>query len=135
VCWHVNNAGYGNPPTAPRQSIAARQNNPSLTVLMIPWDHKKGAIETLCLPALEDLFADKIQCLDEFCRCTGVRTNWSVTRQSEMRVECLLSCTQENEPKIGLGYFVARSACQLNFQHACFDEVSGLLRQFSISPV
>ncbi len=135
VCWHVNNAGYGNPPTVPRQTIAASQDNPGLTVLMIPWDNEKGAIETLCLPALDDLFAEKIQCLDEFCRCTGVKTSWSVTRQSEMRVECLLSCTQENEPKIGLGHFVARSACPLNFKHACFDDVSGLLRQFSISPV
>jgi hypothetical protein len=135
VCEHIKNADYGDPPTAPRQPIVASQDNPSLTVLMIPWDGEMGAIETLCLPALEDMFADKIQCLDDFCRCTGVRPNWNVTRQSEMRVECLLSCTQENEPNIGLGYFVARSACQLDFQHACFDKVSGFLRQFSVSPI
>src|SRR5439155_16609269 len=118
---HIRNAGY-TVPSAPREIIAAAAGNPSLTTLMIPWDSSMGAIETLCLPALEELFTDKVKCLDEFCRCTGVEPNWSVTRRSEMRAECLLSCTQESEPKIGLGYFVARAACPLDLEHGFFDQ-------------
>jgi hypothetical protein len=127
---NIENAGY-TAPGAERVTIPATATNPSITVLMIPWDHVEGAIETLCLPALEELFADKLDCLNEFCRCTHVDPHWGVTKRSEMRTECLLCCTQEAEPKIGLGHFVSRGTCPLNFSHACFADVSGFLATFS----
>lgn len=132
VCEKIRAAGY-TPPSAPRVVVASAFG-PHISVLMIPWDDVRGAIETLCLPALEVLFANKVPCLDEFCRCTEVDPNWGDTHRSEMRVECLLSCTQESEPKMGLGHFVARHTCPLDFEHECFRRVSERLRVFASSP-
>ena len=131
---HIVDAGFS-PPDTPRQTVAATAENPSLAVLMIPWDGISGAIETLCLPAVEKLFADKVACLDAFCECTKVDQYWGVTKRSEMRVECLLACTQQSEPKIGLGHFVSRNACPLAFGHDCFANVSAFLAEFSKCPV
>jgi hypothetical protein len=133
VCTHLRSANYP-VPAAPREMVTSA-GNPSISILMIPWDGTQGAIETLCLPALEETYANKVACLDEFCRCTGVDPHWSATRRSEMRAECLLACTQTSEPKLGLGHFVSRGNCPLNFRHHCFENVTEALRQFVSVPV
>jgi hypothetical protein len=130
VCSQIRDADY-EPPKGPREVVLDDKGGPSLRVLMIPWDKEKGAIEMLCLPALEALFADKVKCVNEFCNCTEIDKNWGVTARSIARVECILACTHETEPKIGLGHFVIRTKCPLDFKHDCFKRIGESLRTFS----
>jgi len=130
VCAQIREAGY-EVPAGPRAAVVDQNGGPSLRVLMIPWDNVKGAIETLCLPAMESLFADKVKCVDEFCRCADIDKKWGDTPRSIARVECLLACTQERAPKIGLGHFVIKTTCSIDFNHDCFKRVGEALRVFS----
>lgn len=131
VCAQIRDAGY-NAPIKPRDIVTDKNGGPPLTVLMIPWDEESCAIEKLCLPALEHLFAAQMNCVNDFCTCTSVN-DWGATASSIARVEFLLACTQESTPKIGLGHFVIKSKCPLDFRHDCFSRVADALRTFSTS--
>ena len=130
VCTEIKNANYS-VPDKPGEVVLDEKGGPSLRVLMIPWTNEKGAIESLCLPAIENLFVEQVKCVNEFCACTQIDQNWGETARSIARVEALLACTQKATPKIGLGHFVIKSDCPIDFTHNCFKRVGEALRSFS----
>lgn len=121
------------PPANRRQKIEPTARDPGVEVLMLPWDTDKGCLESVCLPALEELYPDEYKCLETYCTCTGT-DGWGVTKRDEMKVHCLISCTQKKNPRVGLKMFAERTACPLNFKHDCFKQVVEHLRVFAAYP-
>jgi len=133
VCDGIRSAQY-TVPARPRVIAPASGKNPSVTVLMVPWDDEEGSVETVCLPALEGKFPQETECLNQFCVCTHTDT-WRIKARSEMRVECLLACTYATEPKISLRYVLQRSNCPIDLNHECFTRIRDAIRSFSSSSV
>lgn len=121
-------------PAQRRQQIAPTAKNPGIEVLMLPWDNEQGCIETVCLPAFEELYVPQSVCAATYAACCGCN-DWGVTKLSEMKVHCLLSATQPKNPRVGLQIFAKRTNCPLNFDHQCFQRLTDYLRDFATRPI
>jgi hypothetical protein len=126
-------AGYTAPENR-RQPIEPEGKNPGVEILMLPWDQEKGCTETVCLPAFAELYPNQFECLEAYSACTGA-DGWHVSQVSEMKVHCLLGCTQLPNPRVGLKIFASRTECPLNFNHDCFGQLVEHLRLFAGRPV
>lgn len=136
VCEELRKAKYSCPTALDRrQQVQPKDGLPGFEIVMLPGDKDQGSLETVCLPALKELYPSQYACLEQFCNCTGAAGWTSKTRLDEMKVHCLISSTQPDRPRIGLKFFAESSSCPLDFKHKCFDQLVSDLRRFSTYPV
>jgi len=116
---------------APSQPLEVVRTDgvPPLVVVMLPWRDQPGNIETLCLISSYDSYPPIRACLDEYVTCTGVNT-WGLTKQSKMKMRCMLSSTCNSDPNTSLVYAWSRGENLIPLNHRCFDQIADFLRRF-----
>lgn len=102
---------------------------PPIVVVMLPWKDQPGNLETLCLVSSYDSYPPIRGCLDEYVTCTGV-DKWGLTKQSKMKMRCMLSSTCKSDPNTSLVYAWSRSENLIPLNHRCFDQIADFLRRF-----
>ena len=120
--------GYG-VPSAPRQVAPAQNNLPPVAVLMIPWDDKIGALETLCLTAGFTQRPQLEACVTRFVKCVKA-TKWDISKLSKLRMRCFLSAACPGDPNTGLKFAWTgdqRPSDLIPLDNPCFDQIAKYL--------
>jgi hypothetical protein len=101
---------------------------PQVVVLMIP-PGTTGNLESLCLTAAYSKFGLE-QHLDAFVANTPAH-EWSIGKQSKMRMQALLAATNKRRPDAGFaGHWNSAEQYRVPVDHACFDELANFLTSF-----
>jgi hypothetical protein len=116
---------------APNQPLEVVRTNavPPLVVVMLPWKDQPGNLETLCLTSSYESYPTIRACLDQYVTCTGVN-RWGLTKQSKMRMRCMLSSTCSNDPNTSLVHAWSRPEDLIPLNHPCFDQLAEFLQTF-----
>lgn len=116
---------------APSQpfEVVRKDGVPPLVVVMLPWRDQPGNLETLCLISCYESHPTIRACLDEYVTCTGVNT-WELTKQSKMKMRCMLSSTCNSDPNTSLVHAWNRGENLIPLNHQCFDQIADFLRRF-----
>ena len=100
-----------------------------LVVVMLPWKDLPGNLEQLCLISSCESYPAIRACLDEYVTCTDVN-KWGPTKQSKMKMRCMLSSTCNSDPNTSLVYAWSRVENLIPLNHGCFDQIADFLRRF-----
>lgn len=122
-------------PAGPRQK-ATSSTLPSVTVLMLPWDTKLGAVETLCLEAAWNKRPNIRKCIDDYANCSGAAA-WPQHRRLKMQMRSTLSALCDKDPNTSLTHawnaehWSSTMGCPIPLTDTCFNQVVDYLRNFS----
>jgi hypothetical protein len=116
-------------PAALLQPSNRTQICPPVVVKAIPGEGEQGNLETLILRAVTDYFADELACLAEYERCTNHVANWSIGKQSKMRLQCIVSAVCVNDPTCGMSNLWSNSnrVFRPMLAHDCFNPLVDFL--------
>jgi hypothetical protein len=98
---------------------------PALLFLTIPWIDKKGALESLILPSLEAKYPQIAECLENYINCTENAKRWSITKQSKMKLSCLVSTICKKDPTCAIQNMLTKTEFRGLLEHESFDEIKG----------
>jgi hypothetical protein len=117
-------------PTA-ELAIARSKDGPAVVVLMLPMGDGPGNLESLCYEAAMTKWPLLIPHLDEFVgNCPPAA--WSLGKQAKMRMQTILASTNDQQPDTGFaGHWNQPAQFRVPLDHACFDELTEFLRNFS----
>src|SRR3990167_1593071 len=126
----IRQAGKYNVPARPFE-VTKIKDLPSLIVLMLPWNDEPGNLETLCLRSACDKWPQLAACLEVYCQCSDVPT-WTLTKQSKMRLRCLITATCKQDPNTSLSHIWERQEqFHIPLDHQCFDNIAKFLKNFA----
>ncbi len=130
VCTQIRDAYDSEKmPSRPLEKVS---NNPSIMVLMLPWQGELGCLETLCEEAARTANATIAGHVDHFAAMIGA-DNWDKqTRKSKMWLRTMLAATCERDPFVSLGNVFRnhRNQYLIPLDHPYFDRVSDVLSQY-----
>ena len=130
VCTQIGDAyDLDKVPSRPLEKVS---NDPSIMVLMLPWEGEVGCLETLCEESARTANAQIAGHVDYFAAMVGV-DNWDKqTRKSKMWLRTMLAATCERDPFVFLGnvFRYHRNQYLIPLDHPCFDRVSNVLSQY-----
>lgn len=115
-------------PVAPMQ-VANGQGLPPIVVMMFPWTGHPGNLETICLDAVYAARPDLRECIDSYCVCSHTN-GWDISKQSKMRLECLIATLCRSKPSTALRYAWSRPESIIPLEQASFNQVADVLRGF-----
>jgi hypothetical protein len=115
-------------PVAPMQ-VARGHGLPPIVVMMFPWTDDPGNLETICLDAVYAVRPDLRECIDSYCLCSHT-SEWDISKQSKMRLECLIASLCRSKPSTALRYAWSRPESIIPLGQASFDRVADVLRGF-----
>lgn len=130
VCRQIRRA-YG-PDKVPNRPTRKVSTDPSVMVLMIPWENEIGSLETLCLDAARRPNNQVANDVDYFAAKIGFE-NWDrQTRKSKMWLRTMLAACCEHDPFVFLGnvFRYRKNQHLIPLDHHCFDRVSDVLSQY-----
>ena len=130
VCKQIRDAYDSD--KVPRQPLEKVSHNPSIMVLMLPWQGELGCLETLCEEAARTVNAQVAGHVDQFAAMIGA-DNWDKqTRKSKMWLRTMLAATCERDPFVFLGNVFRNRRDQhlIPLGHPYFDRVSDVLLQY-----
>jgi hypothetical protein len=117
VSNHLKKAGLD----APSKPLQATENNPRISVFILPDCVSQGMLETLCLEAVS---SDQVfSCIDEFLQCVEN----TVGRPANMH-KAKLHAFLASRTKPSLSFSQATSAGYWPWDHPVFDPVKDFLR-------
>lgn len=102
-------------------------NSPSLSVLLIPWLDRSGALETLCLEAAARNNETALACVYTHAVCTGADAWGAETAKAKMRLRALICSTYEQGPDIGLGNIWRDEPNLVPINDDAFDQIADFL--------
>jgi hypothetical protein len=102
-------------------------NLPSLTVLLVPWLDRVGALETLCLEAAARNKAGALACVQAHAKCTGAHTWTGEAAKAKMLLRSLICSTYEDGPDIGLGNVWRDQPDLVPINDNAFDQIADFL--------
>jgi hypothetical protein len=100
---------------------------PSVTILMVPWKGKVGALETLCFEAAIRNRAAAAQCVDQFARCARTNT-WSPQKRAKMNLRSLVTSIHERNPDIGFGKIWEDAPDLIPISDHAFSQIAKFLK-------
>lgn len=130
VCRQIRSA-YG-PDKVPNRPLQKVSTDPSVMVLMVPWENNLGCLETLCVGAARTANAQVANHVDQFAAMIGFE-NWDrQTRKSKMWLRTMLAACCEHDPFVFLGntFRYRKNQHLIPLDHQCFDRVSDVLSQY-----
>lgn len=109
--------------------VAAQKDRPKVVVLMVPSD-AQGNLESLCLTSAYDKWPLKDQ-LDKFvAECPS--KDWSVGKQSKMRMQTILAATNDSQPDCGFGaHWNQKEKYRIPLNHESFNNLTDFLTNFA----
>lgn len=117
--------GYPIPTKPLERTIGA--GVPALTILMVPWFDRRGALDTLCCEAALRGKTTEVDCIDNFARCIGADA-WAEPKKSQMRLRSFLSGTYQNNPNIGFGNIWRDEPKLVPVSDSAFNQIADFLR-------
>lgn len=130
VCKQIRDAYDSD--KVPRRPLEKVSNNPSIMVLMIPWEGELGCLETLCEQAARTPNAQIAGHVDVFAALLGAE-NWDKqTRRSKLWMRTMLAASCERDPFVFLGnvFRHQRNRHLIPLDHPSFDRVSDVLARY-----
>lgn len=101
---------------------------PAIVILMVPLD-QRGNLESLCVDAAEAKWNLRAK-VDLYLEETPARL-WGYSKQSKMRMQCILAGTCKTSPDITLaGHWKLEEEFQVPINSSCFDGIVTFLRDF-----
>ena len=103
---------------------------PPVVVVTLPWFDKAGNLETLILGAVPDYFPCVLNCLDDYAKCAPNVHQWSVGKQSKMRLACIVAAVCKDDPTCSASTMWSDDKTKVftpMLSHRCFDELAKFL--------
>jgi hypothetical protein len=127
VTTQIRSAGGYIVPAAER--LVARSNSrPDIVVFMIP-PGIPGNLETLCLEPIYEKWNIR-KALDDFVALTPA-ANWTIGKQSKMRVQAALAATCRKRPDTSfVGHWQLPASYRIPVTHTVFDDLANFLSNF-----
>ena len=130
VCKQIRDAYDSD--KVPDRPLEKVSNDPSIMVLMIPWEGELGCLETLCEEAAWTANGQIAGHVDLFAAMIGA-DNWGKqTRKSKMLLRTMLAATCERDPFVFLKtvFRETRNQYLIPLNHSCFARVADVLSQY-----
>lgn len=110
------------------EKVASQKSGPKVVVLMVPRDCH-GNLESLCLTSAYDKWPLK-EPLDKFvAECPA--KDWSIGKQSKMRMQTILAATNDSQPDCGFGaHWNQKDKHRIPLDHASFTGLTDFLKNF-----
>ena len=125
----ITNAGGYDIPNQPLEIVGS---HPSIVVVMLPWEDRKGCLETLCLEPGLNQYPNIKACLTPFSDCLNMSA-WDTSRRSKALLQCLFATACASDPNTGLRYAWDRVETLIPLNHTSFDGITSFLRELSTS--
>lgn len=121
VCSALKDAGLP-VPTKPRTPTDGTAR-PRVTLMILPWDGHKGALEDVCLASVENDPA--MVCLNEYFACISEQGSPGPKNLSKAKAHAFMA--SRSEPCVRVGEGALRR--YWDFDHPAFDEIKEFLHQ------
>lgn len=104
---------------------------PAIAVALLPWMDRVGHLDELIFEALRESHQDLLQPISDFQQATAHRNGgWKITKQSKMRLRCMIAASHEPDPSLALSFLLESSLCPVDFYHPAFDQLVAFLEDF-----
>jgi hypothetical protein len=126
---NVRAPALGEPPHSypiPTEQHKRANGNPSITILMVPWKGKVGALETLCFEAAIRNRPAEAKCVDQFAKCARTNT-WSPQKRAKMNLRSLITSIHERNPDIGFGKIWEDAPDLIPISDTAFSQIAKFL--------
>ena len=107
----------------PEEMMGTAGDSPMVTVFIMPDNAKCGALENLCLSALED--DPVISCVSEFMQCVRQSAEKGPGNEAKAKVHAFLASRED--PELRLGQAAHRG--YLPWENTAFEQLIGFLRR------
>lgn len=116
-------------PNTPMQ-VAKAAGQPAVLVMMLPWTHIPGCLESLCRKVWAREQGATMACVGEFLRCAGV-TNWDeIQKRDKAAVQFFISGSNQEDPNKSLRYLIEGRNALLSMNDDEFNEIANALQSF-----
>ena len=116
-------------PNTPMQ-VARATGQPAILVMMLPWIHTPGCLESLCRNVLAQEQGPMMECVEEFLRCAGV-TDWGeIQKRDKAAVQCFISGSNQEDPNKSLRYLLEGRSPLIPMNVNEFNEIANALQNF-----
>ena len=110
------------------KTVSRRQGVQSIVVLMLPFG-RPGNLETLCVEAAEEKWQLTAH-IENYLAQTEAK-DWGLSKQSKMKMQCVLAATCKKQPDITLaGHWKQKDKYHVPITSKRFDDVVAFLKGF-----
>jgi hypothetical protein len=128
ICKQIKGAsGFGRPSNPREIAHPAKASKasplPSIVVVMLPGDSRRGALETLCYESAQERWPKEAACAEAFAKCVGA-DRWEVSKRDKLKLNCLLGAICPKNPTVVLSKAWSSDRCpadMIPLDHKCFD--------------
>jgi hypothetical protein len=101
--------------------------NPTIQIVMIPWEMKHGNLESLCAEAAMSVNPRIGNCVDLFSKCTNAAEWEEITLREKFRLRTYLAASHRPDPFIGVGNIWNKAPELIPLNHASFNRIAAVL--------
>jgi hypothetical protein len=121
-------------PDAPFKLTKNGDNDPSVMVVMLPFDadqkREKGCLETLLLKAVRDHKPEIAECVPNFSACLKINERvTNVSHRDKFFLRAILAAAFPDDPNFGLQYALKPAHNVIPLNHEAFNPIVSLLRK------
>jgi hypothetical protein len=134
VRGQIRKAGHFGIPDAAFQIQGSDTGYPPIEILLMPGVDRPGALETLLVEALSQMYPTEAKCVHEYIKCCPTNpAAWGAEPADKARLQCLVAATYQINPSRPASLLFNRHDDHppaIDIERPCFNEIEKHLRTF-----
>ena len=129
ICLQISGVGGYPVPMRPSNVVVPNNDHPGVAIMLLPDDTSAGALETLCVRALDAKHSGVLECVSDFLQCGTITAHrWSPEKLDKSRYHCIVAACNHDDPSRTVSWAFRSPNPLVDLDDACFNNVVERLR-------